>query len=292
MRDTTHFRMFSRVKDILFGTDRTPTVPEMENELKRSSFSQYLPFVAFDPDRDIYINVDDTHGVIYECVPLYFAGETALNSLEGIFTMGIPAGSILQLILYADPYIDPILRHYGSLKRRQNPLLAQATESYIHMLQKGVRGMDIFQRTPIRNFRLFVALKIPSEHASGIESFSHSLKEKLKGANLNPRSLPPEELLAFMRQIFNTTTPGDLYRYNPDIPLNKQIILSESAIAKTASEMTINDRHFKCLTVKSFPMDVSAFETNEIFGGVWGIRSDDSQMLTPFSILSTSYSIL
>ena len=92
----------------------------------------------------------------------------------------------------------------------------------------------------------------------------------------------PEELVDWMRKFFNDKPSANNKAYNEEEYLNKQIILSDTVIRKGLSEMKIGERYFRCATVKTFPTEVDTFQTNECFGGVWGIISDSNQILTPF----------
>ena len=46
--------------------------------------------------------------------------------------------------------------------------------------------------------------------------------------------------------------------------------------------LQIGSRYFRCSTVKNYPRKVDAFQTNELFGGIWGVISDSNQLITPF----------
>ena len=95
-----------KIHDLLLGQDRDATVADIERISERNKFSSYLPWRAYDKGKLFYYNVDETMGFLWECTPLAFAGDKTTFILEGLFRIGIPSGSIIQFILYADPYIE------------------------------------------------------------------------------------------------------------------------------------------------------------------------------------------
>jgi conjugal transfer ATP-binding protein TraC len=273
-----------KIQDVLLGTDRDATIDELEQISQRNKFSSYLPWRAYDQEKVFYYNVDETVGFLWECTPLAFAGDKTTFILEGIFRIGIPYGSILQFILYADQYIEEELELYQKVKTRDNKILKESSKWYAEFFQKGTKEMDIFQRMPLRNYRLFVALKIPQKEAEqiNITDVYSTVREILSGAGIHPQDLKPEELIDWMRKLFNDKPSGNNKRYNEEEYINKQVILSDTVIKKTLSDIKMGERYFRCTTVKTFPVEVDTFQTNECFGGVWGIISDSNQILTPF----------
>ncbi|MBI5643233.1 MAG: TraC family protein, partial [Deltaproteobacteria bacterium] len=65
---------------------------------EQDKFSSYLPYVAYDPGTRTYHNADGSRGLIWECTPLWFAGEATAKTLTGLFRSGIPDGSVMQFI--------------------------------------------------------------------------------------------------------------------------------------------------------------------------------------------------
>jgi conjugal transfer ATP-binding protein TraC len=117
-----------KIQDVLLGTDRDATIDELEQISQRNKFSSYLPWRAYDQEKVFYYNVDETVGFLWECTPLAFAGDKTTFILEGIFRIGIPYGSILQFILYADQYIEEELELYQKVKTRDNKILKESSK--------------------------------------------------------------------------------------------------------------------------------------------------------------------
>lgn len=268
---------------MIFGEGLTKGM--LEKETYRNSFSDYLPYLAYDEETKVYVNHDETIGFIWECSPLYYAGERTYTSLEGLIRFPFPEGSVLQFALYADNHIDPFLDYYRSLKTRDNPLIRETTERYCKFLKEGIKGVESLSGIPIRNFRLFVSVKIPLKGkeigSMDYKDIYETTEDRLKGALLYPVPLPPEGLLAFLRRLFNGSM-NNAGVYDDTIPMNKQIILSETVIEKSLKKLTIGDRIFKCITPKTFPKEVDALRMNNVVGGIYGVISDAEQIKTPF----------
>ncbi|MBU3982593.1 MAG: conjugal transfer protein TraC, partial [Proteobacteria bacterium] len=122
---------------------------------------------AYDQQHEIYVNQDSTFGMIWECVPLTYAGESTMTSLEGIFRAGMPHDSIVQFILHADSHIEPIVELYQNSRTRTEAIITTNTERVTEFLIKGKKGLEACSNIPVRNFRLFVAVKISGD-APGI----------------------------------------------------------------------------------------------------------------------------
>jgi conjugal transfer ATP-binding protein TraC len=270
--------------DMIFGARGGMTRKDLRDLTRRDRFSDYLPWIAYDGDTGSYRNVDGTKGFIWECSPLCFAGEKTLFTLEGLFRLGLPHGSVMQFILYADSYIDPYVDAYRRAKTRNLAIVHEASEKYAAFFEKGVDGMDIFLKTPLRNFRLFVTVKIPEDQETKIHAkdLSSSILEILRGADLYPRPLSPRRLLDWMRRHFNDDPSMNSDAYDEEIPVRRQVIFSETVIDKSMDRMKVGSRYFRCTTVKHYPKEVDPLQTNELFGGVWGVVSDANQIITPF----------
>ena len=265
--------------DLLFGKNGGLTHKELEAMTERSRFSDYLPWLAYDRENKTYWNIDDTAGFLWECGPMAFAGEKTASTLEGLMRIGFPENSVLQFILYADPYINPILSHYASLKTRDNPVVKKAVKSFSSFLVQKARTNG---GIPLRNFRLFVAVKIPRDPGLNLGDARGAVEEILKGAGLGPVPLVPEGFVDLMRRFFNEHAGPANNCYDPGIPIGKQVIFSETDIEKHWSNLRVGGKYFKCVTPKTFPPEADMLLSNAIIGGWEGIVSDMDQFQTPF----------
>lgn len=262
------------------------TKKQLQKETRRNKFSEYLPWVAYDEETKIYLNQDNTAGYIWECLPLNYAGDKVAGLLEGLINIKFPEKSVLQFLLYADEYIKPYLDSFINLNRRSSPLIEKSAKSYYDFLQKATRGCSKLNNIPVRNYRLFVSVKVPLEKTSEalLKDVYASTREILTAAGLNPQDVSAGQLVDWLRRFFNGYGALNNTVYDDAIPIAKQVIFAETDVEKKFSHMRIGKRYFKCISPKSFPNKVSLLASGELSGGIWGKISDMDQIRSPFLI--------
>ena len=272
------------LKRIFGDKHSSPTRGELLKKVERSSFSGFLPWMYHDPETGIYTNTDDTQGFLWECRPLAFAGDATAQVLEGLFRLNLPFGSIMQFILWADSHIDPVLERYRLLRKRESEIGAESTARFVEFISSGRDGLAAMAGIPVRQFRLLVCLKFPKsdEITTGRSDIRGAVTEILRGAHLQPRFLEPVSLIDGMRRLFNDRVSLNNDDYDPEVPINRQIIFSDTEIAKDNRRLLVGEKVFRCATVKKFPLEVNYLQTNEIFGGISGLVANSSQVITPF----------
>jgi len=268
----------------IFGGDEELSKNDLNKATYHNSFSKYLPYLAYDPENEVYTNADNTTGIIFECSPLLFASEKTAQTLEGLFRLPLPERSNIQFLLFADPDLDAFTQGYAATRSDQDPIIKESTQAVLEFIHQGVGGLNALQKIPIRNFRLFVSIKVPAQKATEPQVNMPEIKsyalEILKGCQFIPRTVKPEELLAFLRQLFNDDLKSQYY--NTGMELRRQIILADSNIDVHNDRLQIGSKHFRCLTPKVFPASVSLLNTNILTGGIMGMGDDINQVTTPF----------
>jgi conjugal transfer ATP-binding protein TraC len=278
--------------DLLLGTDRGMTRQELRKLNQRSKLSRFLPWDVYDAPTRQYFNIDSTFGFIWECRPVAFAGEKTINTLEGLFRAGLPFGSIVQFILYADRFIDPYLNVFKSVRTRNNHLVQRSGEEFCRFLKKGTDGLDNIAGIPVRNFRSFVTLKmpVPKDEKSAVnykDIYSH-FSEVLAGADLYPEPFHAQDLINMMARLINDREFPDYNAvpYDDSVSISKQIIMAETVTEDCWDHLKIGKKFLRCITPKSFPnpeaVSVYPMQTNRLFGGIMGIVDDQNQIKTPY----------
>jgi len=274
------------IKKFLFGKNAGMTKAELRKMTFRNSFSDYLPYIAYDPKTEQYYNVDNSIGFLWECTPLLYGNDAIFNNLNGLFTAGLPEGSVVQFILYADPHIDNMLDSYLCMKVRESELIRQSVENVVDYYQKGTKGFDKVQGIPVRNYRLFVALKI-YKHRNIIDEILSDIRENiyetLKGVYLNPKPVSPHGLINVLSKLLNNFPPDDM-PYEERTPINQQIILSDTVIKTKWDKIITGNKVLRCQTVKKVTNEIDSLTFNYLSGGIWGGRDDGSQINDPFII--------
>ena len=124
----------------------------------------------------------------------------------GTVRAGLPKGSVLQLILHADSHISPILTSYRESRTVDDIMVRTSTEQIVRFMDAGRSGLAACSHIPVRNFRLFVAVKLPGDspevprpeqfadrnRTKPLQDIRRQLAETLRAALLSPRPLRPE----------------------------------------------------------------------------------------------------
>jgi conjugal transfer ATP-binding protein TraC len=255
---------------------------ELHKMVYRNKFSRYLPWIAYDEKEKFFYNVDNTIGVMWECLPGLFFSEKDMQVLEGLFKIGYPEGAVMQFILMADSYIEPLLRTYLERKRYAPTFVLKAMEN----LAKYYKDSKALDRIPSRWFRLFVTLKVPESEFLKI-SFSDicvSIEEILRAVGLYPRRVDAESLLALMRRFFEVFDE-DVYEYCPYTELRKQILTPDVKIQVEDKHIKTGKNYWRCLTPKSLPAQLDIFWSGFLTGSYEGVSGDVSQINSPFFMM-------
>src|ERR1700722_2982894 len=254
---------------------------EVEALASRDRFSDFLPYDAYEEESQEYLNADQTVGRIWECSPLTFLSERSAGDLASMLRQDYPKDTVIQFILYPDDDIDPILRRYLALKSRPDAASQEAAARYSDHFSRGRRGLAQMQNIPVRNFRLFVAIK---SRARLSDERGAMLSESLKQAGLAPRPLPAEDLLAWLRRILNGRDSSNIRAYDRNRFLRKQIVQAETTIEETRVGLKIGDRWAACLTPKSMPNNerIDILGINRLIGGIRGPEEDATQLTNRF----------
>jgi conjugal transfer ATP-binding protein TraC len=258
------------------------TKDEIHKMVYRNTFSRYLPWIAYDEKEKLFYNVDNTIGVMWECLPGLFFSEKDMQTLEGLFKIGYPEGSVMQFILLADSYIDPLLEAYLQRKKYAPSFVLKGMKNLADCY-KDPKALD---RIPSRWFRLFVTLKVPESEFFKI-SFSDicvSVEEILRATGLCPMRVDASSLVAFARRILDVFN-NDVYDYCPYTELRKQILTSNTKINVENKHIKTGKTLWRCLTPKSLPLHVDVFWAGYLTGSYEGVAGDVSQINSSFMIV-------
>ncbi|SHN89535.1 IncF plasmid conjugative transfer pilus assemblyprotein TraC [Bathymodiolus heckerae thiotrophic gill symbiont] len=223
---------------------------QFNSDLQRDKLSDYLPWLAYDTDNQVFINTDDTHGYLFECSSLYFSGDKSINTLTSMIKQDYGKGAVLQFILFADTNIT---NHCDQVKAgdiRQTPLTQKMSDYHTKFLQNPDKYQAKTKGNKLKNFRLFVALKTQNSlDKMSISAFT----EALAGAGLNPSVADPSQLLSLARQLLNGSKNNQTH-YDELKPIAKQAIFADTTIDFSHKKfIKINDEFISVITPKTFP---------------------------------------
>lgn len=265
----------------------------------RETLSDYLPWRFWDKENHCYDNMDKSIGWFWELSPLAFASDATTKKLDLLFHTDLPEGTVIQFILFADPrirfYMDKMASKTEKIKL--SPGLKDLTDEWIkrylqHIDNHTVRGFDESVPVPVRNFRLFCAVKIPyadyNETVNTISEKKSTIVSILENMSLYPIEGTPGCLLHYARYVLN---PTDAYEnqnwtpYNQNMEINKQVIKKDNQIfwkKGTTSDLIINNKHLGVFTVGAYPETVQHYENLYLIGDIF--NRDLEQISCPFII--------
>lgn len=253
------------------------TRADIYKQSQRNRFSDFLPWLVAD-EQNRYLNMDNTEGYIWECIPLAFSFPY-IQKFESLFKAPIPERTIIQFILYADPNVSPMLERYRANKNLKSEIVEKNVEQYAQHLEKGNRGIKSLHGIPTRNFRVFVTIKNEKPLS---EEMIAIFEEGLKSAGLAPKRMQPSALAQWMRNILNDPYSPQSNNHDPTVPLRKQLIKAETEIDFSKNPAKIGNTYFRCLTPKVTCGNISSLKANTLLGGYEGIQDDQNQISCPF----------
>lgn len=289
------FSVFGKIMNFATGSDGGATNSDVRDLHYHNPFSGHLPWFVYDPATRLYINTDETVGFLWKCMPLCFSGEKTVQIAEAIMRLPLPNYTVVQFILHANDDLKDMLDGYCERRDMTDELTKASTDQFIDFLKKCTKGTPQTANIPLRNFQSLVTIKFPAD-AKGLNlpELHSLLHEVLCGLGLAPESMEPPQFLDWARRFFNddvstTHTVDERGRrhyiseqYNDTMPLARQVIKSETDVEVEWSHLKMGKKYMRCLTPKQYPNEINPLQTNELFGGIWGTKSDNNQHRTPF----------
>jgi len=130
---------------------------------------------------------------------------------------------------------------------------------------------------------MFFTVKFPVKEIAhvNLEEVFGTIQEVLRGAGLSPVVVEPGRLLDWLRRMLNEDPSSNASHYDDRNIIRKQVLLA-TKIEKRFTSLKFDNRHFRCVTPKAFPLNGNPIQTNQLFGGIMGMATDSDQIRTPF----------
>lgn len=272
--------LFARIAG---GPDVGPAIDDIVSLAERDRLGNFFPWIAYDEKERFYLNADDTLGMMWECSPMCFAGETTITTLQALFRLNVPERTVIQFILFADPHVEPILDDFRAMKSRETSLVGEVSDNLARFYGSGTEGLANLNGIPVRNFRAFFTIKFPVSEMEKINlgEIRGTIQETLHGAGLHPENVDPPYLLDLLRRLMNDEISLNNDAYDDTQEIRKQVFLSTPVETKF-SRIEIGKKYFRCITPRIYPKRGSIIQTNKLFGGIMGQLTDGDQIRTPF----------
>jgi len=271
----------------LFGDAGGASRRDVKKMFEREKLSDFLPYRSYCPTTQTYDLHDGYFGYLWEIQPVPYAGEAIITAVKRLLTMDLPKSAIMQFILFPDPYIDDYLDRYQSLKLRRQEVVQANVKSFVKYWKENQNGVDCMRGIPLRNYRVFIALKSDELIDPDIVS---GLKESLN--KFGVRHVPDEGrdgLVAILRRMFSKMNSRKSGSVEPSIPLNKQVLDGGLEYSFKGNVAKIGENYARCFTPQAFPKTVSPELLNRLFGGMMGVTDDVRQITAPYMFSVTVF---
>ena len=293
----------------------------VEDLYKSVPLSQFLPYVAFDKERQLYILADGRAAVVYEVPPLIVAGNDFINGCRSLLSE-VREGAMVQFTMYASPNIYPFINRWQAIKH-ENETIAELFKRRADFYRSYVRKPHPHTGVPFRDFRLFVSIIFPPPRKQMVKNVLDKLKAYLGFGKLEEESvkdygkyldgcmdeakslkgtiesmgfiskvqsvLPPPFFLSVMREIFNPSheiveeAPYDEMR-----ELREQMLFADNAVVVHDPEtIEVDNKYMTSWTAKSYPGGMFHISRMlEVMGAI--LRRDKAEQIKYPFIISTS----
>jgi conjugal transfer ATP-binding protein TraC len=287
--------------------------------------SQFLPYVSYDDERQLYILADGRAAVVYEVPPLIVAGNDFLNACRTLL-FELREGAVVQFTMYASPNVYPFIERWKEIDC-PNEVLKEVFRRRAEFYREYIRKPHPFTGVPFRDFRLFISIIFPPKEDKplvdliskfkawiGLDSFEEesvreyqryldgcmdealSLKSTIESMGFVSKiqqTLPPDYFLATMREIFNPSHEIlETVPYDPDRELREQMIYADNAFVLHNPEfMEIDGKYLTSWTVKTYPGGIYHISRMLEVLGCMLRRDKGKQIKYPFLVSAAIYKL-
>lgn len=264
-----------------------PSLQAIKDINARYPLSSILPYESFDVESGVYYN-RDTAGFLLYANPATSLDERSLQVLEGLFSQSHAPDSTIQISLFPDPNIEPILDRWRASKRNavdQNlsDIFDRLAKQRCDYLGAG-KWQSLLTDQPymIRNFHLFISCVVPftpnrsmdvltDDELDSLMRTRESFLGTLRSAGIFAMNTPPELFINTLNGFFNPHTsrqpPID---YDEDQLIADQMIDPDTMILfdSGASTLTHQDEIYTLLPfeVRQFPKKWPGYRNGTIAG--------------------------
>ncbi|HEF7014836.1 TPA: TraC family protein [Campylobacter jejuni] len=259
--------------------------------MQRYKFSDFLPYMSYDSQKEYYINNDNSFGTVFLCSPRIRMGESTAVAVEEMLGK-LPENMFIQFTLFGSKNIKDIVEywkymHLERADRENNELLFKAIKNMEEFYySKTKEGISSSMATRLKNYYLLVSIKSNSEE--DVISYKHILKNILTSNNFSPVVAEPEVLKPMLYELFNGNHDiNNIPNYDRTCYLNRQVIMPTTEILIKDDELKIDGRSFISLTPQSFPQEAHIGDFGEKLGDYISRALDNNQFKDTFLITAS-----
>lgn len=262
----------------------SPRLFEFNQLLEKNRIADMLPYEWFDEETGVY-QTTRAHGFVYECGTLVGCRSDLDEQLKGLFNLGIPDGTCMQVLLLASSELGDQFASYQDV--HQNPLLHKVAKERIKFYQTGLKhSLRNGYKLPVRDFRLVISFTFEGlyneDNKGALISLRQSISSVLSNSLIANRIMQPTELINLLRELLCTSmAPIEKHQYDKRRSIRDQISDIDNNIYVDADGLCINDVGVKSIAVGRYPDQFSITQCDKFTGDIFSIAS---QISYPFFI--------
>lgn len=262
--------------------------------LSHSYLQDLLPYRLYDPKTGIFEN-EDSFGFGFVIPPLSGISTTTEEELDQLISSLFYEGASCQFLLFADPFVGPLLDHWGDLLPGSPKIVYRTIDRRKEFFRREVTQDDPIIKIPPRNFSVLISYSIPKNSETLGERFQRKLLSQKRNAfNILSRVTQNERLVKeitpslLIHSVSNLVgmeldVYSDSQKYSDQLLINQQIqtgggieVSPSGCIFRSKENML-----FKMFQVTDVPGNWSIFNNPELIGD----SVDDSYRIqTPFFV--------
>lgn len=272
------------VKDVDKKRILSPRMFEFSNLLERNRLADILPYEWYDKDAAIY-QTTRAHGFIFDCGTIVGCRADLDDQLKGLFNLGIPEGTCMQVLLLASSELEDKFNSYISI--HQSALLQKVANERVKFYRQGLKQtLKHGYKLPVRDFKLVISFTFDGlftdDNKSALISLQQSISAVLKNSFINNQLMQPTEFINLLRELLCTSMNSiEKHEYDKRRSIRDQIADIDNNIYVDADGLCINNIGVKSLAVSRYPNEFSITNCDKFIGDMFSLAS---QISYPFFI--------
>lgn len=275
--------------DDIGGKIESGVLHQMNHFFGLHSISSLLPYQFYDHETQIY-HMQHTKGVLLQSSPMVGASDDNAEAIYNLLQRILPEGTIIQILLYASPYVGEELDRYTALRHNQSDILEKNAEYRTNFLKEGAyQSLVKGQNYVLRDFQTYFSIVFDNKmdlSENEIHVYSQRLIGMLEGIKVYARSVLPEEFLQLVDSLLrpNGSVYPTKYRYNELKTLSEQLASPQDNHKVTSQRIIVNEDgwEIRSFRVADFPKaPVHLFEMDDLIGSIF---DNNSKIGCPFAI--------
>ncbi len=250
-----------------------PSIREMQRLTSAHRLAGLLPYESFEPETRLF-HTEDAIGWTLEVAPGVGLSEESLRVLSGLFTLGLKAGTTVQVTLYASPDIRPLLERWAA--RKQGGIYEFLARKRTDYLARGAwRSLLGGQPFLLRDYRLFLSVLRPAvgEEREWLLRTRDAMRGILSSARMPAEDLDAAGLINLLDTILNPAERREPIRWEDSRLLREQMVDNDTLllVGRDGLGLSHGDLHLdvRPYTVRQYPQSWAGWGMGDLIGDLF-----------------------